>query len=163
MAAEDELLAQLAKLKASAEGDDVDHFIAVIMQLRTLDRRTELISELLTLFVDSAQWSRAMWKLMHYVESFELKAYVSTLIERAYFLSHTAPEWLTNLIRRTLNNDQTCEFFAFKCADNLDEPTRDAILAVLHDIETDAQGRGDKFAPLVAKASRVQTIINRRS
>jgi hypothetical protein len=77
--------------------------LAEVIALRTPDS----IVPLLGLFRDNAQYDELMFLIIHGLEIFDDKAYVSEIIRGAPLLCRKSPRWASIIFMRVLNSEPT--------------------------------------------------------
>jgi len=77
--------------------------LAEVIALRTPDS----IVPLLGLFRDNAQYDEVMFSIIHGIEIFEMKTYVTEILRGATLLCSNSPRWASIIFMRMLNSEPT--------------------------------------------------------
>jgi uncharacterized protein YjgD (DUF1641 family) len=96
----------LNKSSAMKTDEETQAFIEAIEALKRSRPPVDLLPSLLSAFDDATEHEDVMWSLVHLVEDYDLKTYVTVLIEVISQLRQYAEEWLQRLFIRVLNSDQ---------------------------------------------------------
>jgi len=80
-----------------------EELLAEVIALRTPDS----IVPLLGLFRDNAQYDELMFSIIHGLEIFDDKAYVSEILRGAPLLCSKSPRWASIIFMRVLNSEPT--------------------------------------------------------
>jgi hypothetical protein len=139
----DNLINTLIANRAMTSREETKAFIEGMTELEQQSLTPDDLTKLLQVFSDQSRMPDVMWRLIHYVERFEMKEYIEALLHVTSDLTLTASGWLEEMYIRIALNDQAREILVNLLL-SATKKDREAVCHVLSAIEENYSDINDR-------------------